>query len=237
MPETIYQLLPRLMARVGAIPKERRNPQQHYRYRSIDDIQAALHPALCELGMASSVRAHDVQTGHTTETKPRGSGDRQIYRSHLLLDVTLFAPDGSNVTFCGAGEGIDYSGDKATNKAMVAAYKYAVTLGLCIPVELEDSDREAPPQPQPQAAKLTPKPLDNTGTDPHSIGADDPCPQTDQDEIKRLASELSIDAYGLKAIVQKRGVQWLGQLSSEQAQDLIGRLKQKRLEQEAAAVF
>jgi len=253
MSDKIHVLMPKLMQEVGIIPRGHRNKEFGYRYRSIDDIQNALQPVVCKLGMSMSVQARELHTERFSEPKPRGGGDRQIFHSTLLLDVSFHAPDGSSLVFTGAGEGLDYGGDKATNKAMVAAYKYAVTLGLSIPVEdLDDSDRDQPSeQPvakapkQAQAAepqkselsKTSPKPRQLGTTDPYSVGPNDPCLEAEQEEIKLLAKGLGIDAFGLKAIVQKRGVQMLAQLTSVQAEEIIGRLKQKKLDAEAAKVF
>jgi len=253
MSDKILVLMPKLMQEIGAIPRGHRNKEFRYLYRSIDDIQNALQPVICKLGMSMFVRARELHTERFTEPKPRGGGERQIFHSTLLLDVGFCAPDGSSLLFTGAGEGLDYAGDKATNKAMVAAYKYAVTLGLSIPVEdLDDGDRDQlagqpSVEPPKQAAaaepqktepgKTSPKPRQLGTTDPYSVGPNDPCLEAEQEEIKLLAKGLGIDAFGLKAIVQKRGVQMLAQLTSVQAEEIIGRLKQKQLEAEAAKVF
>jgi hypothetical protein len=245
----IYQLMPEVMKRVGVIPREHRNKEFRYKYRSIDDIQKALQPALCELGVTTGVQVRGHYIDSYTEEKIRG-GQRRVFHARLSLDVMFAAPDGSMVVFTGAGEGLDYGGDKATNKAMVAAYKYAVTLGLAIPTEdTVDSDGDLPVA-EPAAvdkvaevrnAKTGEPPtrqLDTTqAKSPQSVGPDEPCLSAQQDDIKFLAFELGMDATDLKQIVQKRGVQTLAELSSSQADTIVAGLKRKRLEQEAAEVF
>ena len=87
----------------------------------------------------------------------------------LSLRVEFFAPDGSSVIAETVGEGLDMS-DKASNKAMSAAYKYALFQVFCIPTaEAKDSERDsiergAPASPAPPG---TPPPPANrlTGTE------------------------------------------------------------------------
>ncbi len=62
------------------------------------------------------------------------------------IDFTFYAAvDGSSVTATLRGEGIDYS-DKATNKAMSQAFKYALTQVLTLPTDEPDADATSPQQ-------------------------------------------------------------------------------------------
>lgn len=59
------------------------------------------------------------------------------------MKYTFYADDGSSVSAVVMGEGMD-SGDKATNKAMAIAMKYALLQTLCIPTEdMVDPDGES----------------------------------------------------------------------------------------------
>ena len=63
---------------------------------------------------------------------------------HVVVDMNFHftsAIDGSVCTVRMAGESMD-TGDKATNKAMSAAYKYACMQTFCIPTE-GDNDADA----------------------------------------------------------------------------------------------
>ena len=60
-------------------------------------------------------------------------GGTLIY-SICRIKYTFYAEDGSNVSAVVIGEGMD-SGDKATNKAMSIAFKYACFQVFCIPTE------------------------------------------------------------------------------------------------------
>ena len=60
------------------------------------------------------------------------------------IKFTFYAEDGSNIKSVIIGEGLD-TGDKATNKAMAIAYKYACFQVFCIPTEdMVDPDAERP---------------------------------------------------------------------------------------------
>ena len=70
------------------------------------------------------------------------------------IKYTFYAEDGTFVTAVVIGEGMD-SGDKATNKAMSIAFKYALFQIFCIPTEeMADPDSESPePAPKGKANK------------------------------------------------------------------------------------
>jgi hypothetical protein len=88
-----------------------------------------------------------------------------IYRV-LKIRYDFFARDGSSVSATVMGEGMD-SGDKASNKAMAVAHKYALLQILSIPTEesldTENESHQVAPKPPPQAqgpAKDASKPAD-----------------------------------------------------------------------------
>lgn len=145
----IFSLLPLVMRDLGAIKKDRKNPSKNYKFRGIDELLNNLHPVLIKHNITPSQQTTNLRTETIEEQATGGpSKTKRIYRSFLELTVTFHAPDGSSVSNTAAGEGIDYNDDKATSKAMSAAYKYAVYLGLCIPSEdgeLSDSDSSSSP--------------------------------------------------------------------------------------------
>ena len=125
------------LAKVG-IAKKRRNEQgSGYNFRGIDDVYAALSPLLAEHGLVVIPR---MMSREVSERATRNGG--------VLFDVTVHAEfdfvsaaDGSKHTAATFGEAMD-SGDKATNKAMSAAYKYAAFMTFAIPTE-GDNDADA----------------------------------------------------------------------------------------------
>ena len=88
----------------------------------------------------------------------RASEERATKNGGALQCVTLsveyrfFHADGSSISCTVMGEGRDTS-DKATNKAMAAAHKYALLQTFCIPTEeigQDDPDAETPEPVQPR---------------------------------------------------------------------------------------
>ena len=77
------------------------------------------------------------------EERTKKSGGALIY-SICRIKYTFYAEDGSFIEAVTVGEGMD-SGDKATNKAMAIAFKYACFQVFCIPTEeMKDPDSEIP---------------------------------------------------------------------------------------------
>lgn len=135
----IHELLPRVARDIGAIGKDRRNQQQQFSFRGIDDIYDAAHGPLCAHGVAVTTCVSDVRV----EERATKSGTIQ-YVTRLKLAVTFHAPDGSSLTTTTEGEASDMA-DKATNKAMSAAMKYAFLQTFTIPLaEQDDGDFHTP---------------------------------------------------------------------------------------------
>jgi hypothetical protein len=139
----IYKKVPLIMAEVGAISKDRRNDSQGYAFRGIEDMYAAFHPVLVKHGVfcVPNVLSTESQVidGMTAQGKPKTS-----FRVVMRVEHRFFAPDGSFVAATTTGEGLDTS-DKASNKAMSAAMKYAFIETFCVPTQdIADSDRESP---------------------------------------------------------------------------------------------
>jgi hypothetical protein len=126
-----------VMRDVDAIGKNQKNAQQGFKFRGIDDVYNAVHPILAKHGVFT---VPTVLAERTEERQTRNGGNL-IYRI-LTLKYTFFAADGSSVEAVVIGEGMD-SGDKAANKGMAIAHKYALLQTLCIPTEdMIDPDSE-----------------------------------------------------------------------------------------------
>lgn len=141
----IHELLPKVMADVGAIPKDRTNEKQNYKFRGIDDALSHANPALVRHGICVSVQVRDYKLETFVRQIQERSGatrEGRLFSASLLMALTFHAPDGSAIENVLAGHGLDYDGDKAINKAMAAAAKYGLFLGLVIPVDtIDDSER------------------------------------------------------------------------------------------------
>jgi hypothetical protein len=150
----ICELIPKIMGRVGHIPKGGHNKQQGYTFRSIDDVYAALQPILAEEGV---FLAPEVLQS-TRQERPNKSGGILAFVT-MRVKFKVYAPDGSFVEIVTEGEGMD-SSDKATNKAMSAAIKYAATTLFWIPTtEPKDSENDHPEPSGRPSVKAPEKPV------------------------------------------------------------------------------
>ena len=133
----IYKKICEVAKDVGAISKDGVNDQQKFRYRGIDMVMNALHPALVKHGVFVTPKVLDIKRDNR-QTK---SGGNLTY-TVATIEYTFYAEDGSNVTAIVVGETMD-SADKSTNKAMSVAFKYACFQVFCIPTEeMEDPDED-----------------------------------------------------------------------------------------------
>lgn len=133
----IYGLIAKASQMIGAIGKNTRNQQQGFMYRGVDAVMNALSPVMTELGIFMCPEVLE----QTREERVNAKGTTLLY-SILKIKYTFYAPDGSNVSCTVIGEGMD-TGDKASNKAMSVAFKYAAFQMFCIPTEeMVDPDAE-----------------------------------------------------------------------------------------------
>jgi len=124
------------LAREG-ISKDRSNQQQGYKFRGIDDVYNALSPLLAKHGLCILPRC----TERVCVERINAKGTALFYVTVGVEFDFVSAEDGSKHTVKTYGEAMD-SGDKATNKAMSAAYKYAAMQAFSIPTEA-DNDADA----------------------------------------------------------------------------------------------
>jgi len=185
----VYQAICSVTAALAkeGVGKDRRNPQQGYQFRGVEDVQNALAPVLAQhqLCMLPTVME-------------RSCVERQTQKGGTLFYVTLrvrfdlvSAQDGSSHSIVTEGEAMD-SGDKATNKAMSAAFKYAAVLAFCIPTEgAEDADYHTP---EPVAPKSTQAVRDHAA-DLHKKAVTMPAPTNKEglrDRVDRVISTVAM---------------------------------------------
>lgn len=133
----IYQAINAVMQEIGFIGKNQKNQQQGFMFRGIDAVMNAINPALIK----NKVFVVPEVLEQLREERRTKSGTNLIY-SVCKVKYTFYADDGSYVESVVIGEGMD-SGDKATNKAMSIAFKYACFQVFCIPTEeMKDPDEE-----------------------------------------------------------------------------------------------
>ena len=150
----IYQAITDIMSEGYAITKDKRNAQQGFKYRGIDDVLNTFQPLLAKHHVFVVPEVLDQQRQERTT----GKGGSLLY-SLLRMRYTFYAEDGSSVSAVVVGEGMD-SGDKASNKAMSVAMKYAMFQVFCIPTEeMQDPDAETPEPSKPKAEQPAPEPV------------------------------------------------------------------------------
>jgi hypothetical protein len=124
---------------IGVVTKNKQNKSgQPFMYRGIDDVMNALNPAMVK----NKIFVVPEVLEQIREDRLSNSGNKLIY-SVCKIRYTFYAEDGSSVPAVVIGEAFD-SGDKATNKAMSIAFKYACFQVFCIPTEeMKDPDSES----------------------------------------------------------------------------------------------
>ena len=128
----IYEAIPKVIADVGAVGKDKVNRQQGFKYRSVDDVFNALNPALAKNGVfivPLILQRECMEVGKTSK-------GATIVKVMLKVKFTFYASDGSHIETIIYGEAMDM-GDKGTNKAM--------SIVFCIPTEeMQDPDANSP---------------------------------------------------------------------------------------------
>lgn len=189
------------LSKIG-ISKDRKNQQQNYSFRGIDDVYSALAPLLAKYKVCIFPRV----TEHKVTERQTAKGGVLFYTTVRVEFDYVSAEDGSTHICVTYGEAMD-SADKSTNKAMSAAYKYACLQTFCIPTE-GDNDADATTH----------------NVTPHSGSiASDPFKPATNEQIMTLLS-LGTD---IEALCRYCGVSTAEELSYKQAADAI-LLKQKR---------
>lgn len=197
----VYTAISAVMAEIGkqGISKDRKNDQQGYNFRGIDDVYNALAPILS-----------DAQLCILPFVKGRTVTERQTQRGGVLFYVNVdvdfhlvSAKDGSTHVISVCGEAMD-SGDKATNKAMSAAYKYACMQAFCIPTEGDnDADKTTHAVAPKQVALVS---------------------ENEVSAINKLAKSAGVD---VQKIADAYGIASIDKLPLANTADVIARLQAK----------
>ena len=134
----IFETVSAVMKDIWVIGKTSMNTTQGFMFRGIDAVMNAINPALVKYKLFIVPEILE----QSREERQTVKGGTLIY-SICKVKYTFYAEDGSNISAVVIGEGMD-SGDKATNKAMSIAFKYACFQVFCIPTEeMADPDKES----------------------------------------------------------------------------------------------
>lgn len=137
----IYKALVSIMRSVDHIGKDKKNQQQGFNYRGIDDLYNSLHSAFALNGVIIIPEVLDIHREERTSAK----GGLLLWTIQKIK-FRFIAEDGSFVEAILNGEAMD-SADKGANKANSVALKYALMQMFLIPTEelkAQDPDNSTP---------------------------------------------------------------------------------------------
>lgn len=149
-----------VMRQVGYVQKEH-TAGLNYSFAGEAALIRAIRPAMVQEGLI----VHVVDIEKEIGTILVGKDDRQRAMSRAIVHLTvrfLHAPSSTHLDVEAAGEGMD-TGDKALNKAMTGALKYALRQTFLIETG-DDPDKERPES----KAALAAKPVQTNGE--HKVG-------------------------------------------------------------------
>jgi len=171
------------LAKTG-ISKDRRNTQgAGYNFRGIDDVFNAVSPLLAQHGLCILPR---MLTRQCEERQSKSGGALFYVTVEAEFDLVC-AEDGSKHTIKTFGEAMD-SGDKATNKAMSAAYKYAAFQAFAIPTE-GDNDADAHTH---EVAAKAPRNLSKGGSVRHTPSDEALTIDAERETLIKLAASIAV---------------------------------------------
>jgi len=198
----VYAAIASVMARLAeaGISKERKNEQQGYKFRGIDDVYNALAPILSGAGLCILPFVKE----RTVTERATKSGGALFYVCVHVDFALVAAADGSSHTISVVGEAMD-SADKATNKAMSAAYKYACLQAFCIPTE---GDNDA----------------DSTTHDVRHESKTKLASDSDIEVIALLAEEAGVD---MRSICEALQIDSINKLPLSKVAAVVGKLQSK----------
>lgn len=143
----IYSKMLAVKKDIGSVEKDQKNSGQGWKFRGIDQFVNALHPILNKhnVGILPEVIQHAEPKFVTSEKFDKEGkiiAKKTSKNTHVTVKYKFFAEDGSSVDVVMPAEGVD-PGDKGTNKALSAAFKYALIQTFCVPTEdMAEADLE-----------------------------------------------------------------------------------------------
>ena len=125
----ITKALCAITAEVGSIAKTKKNEQQGFKFRGVDDLMNTLHPLFAKYGVIAVPEV--LESKREERITAKGSA---LISAILKVKYHFTSLDGSEICATIIGEGMD-TADKASNKALSVAFKYACFQVFCIATE------------------------------------------------------------------------------------------------------
>lgn len=150
--QLIYKKIGEIMKEISPISKDKKNTQQNYNFRGIDDAMDMFSPLMAKHGVFPvTEKIEDVVLSENVVSKSGSAGWRTVRR----YTFRFYAEDGSFVSTISDGEAIDY-GDKSSNKAYSTAYREALWKMFVVPFkgsdDIENTSHELKSEPTVQYA-------------------------------------------------------------------------------------
>ncbi len=207
----IYESITKIMEDVPAIGKDQQNKQQGFKYRGIDDVMNALQPLLSK----NKVFIVPEILEQIREERQTSKGGNLIY-SICKIKYKFYAEDGTYIEAITIGEGMD-SGDKATNKAMAIAMKYALFQVFCIPTEeMKDPDSETP---EPSTKKTPSKTILS-----NSVSEDDVISETYIKAFKMWLQNHKVTDDVVKNVLEDYGYTTIQEIKNKDYKAIVNKL-------------
>lgn len=203
----------RELARLG-MAKDQRNTTQNFNFRSIDGLYNLVSALLAKNNVLTVPRMN----GLKLEPFVTKNGI-PMFRATLEAEYKLLSTiDGSSEYLQVMGEGMD-SGDKATNKAMSIAHKYALIQLFNIPlVGSDDPDLESP-----EAEPVSPRKAPRAQVVTEEAPAEAPAVEAAEDPIAAHIATLTSNPENQEVlatkVLQAYGVMTLGQVPEDRIEE------------------
>lgn len=136
----VHQAMEAVMRELTGISKEGTNTHQGYKFRGIDQVMDALHEPLCNHHVVM-LPEYEIVTEEDRETLNADGVAKFSRFVSVQASFTFVGPMGDSLKVSTVGSASD-TADKATNKAMAAALKYAVLQTFMVPVGDGDADEK-----------------------------------------------------------------------------------------------
>lgn len=166
----IFAKMAAILAEAGVVGRDTESPNVRYKFRSIDQVLSELQPLMAKYGVFHVPVVEDLERAVYDRMDATGT---VIGRTHHVIAKVrhrFYAEDGSYVDAVVLGEGAD-TFDKASNKALVAAQKYALLQAFALRSADDDPDADQVPVGAPcaggrQMTQMTPEEQAATGYAP-----------------------------------------------------------------------
>jgi len=227
----INEALSNVMLKIKAISKSRENTQQSYKFRGIDDVMNELHTHFAEnkiiiLPHVVNIERHEkTTTKQTTYNGKSETKEQTIFYIIVTMEYSFVAEDGTHVESITAGEAMDY-GDKATNKAMSAALKYALLQMFLIPTEeSKDSENDTYEIIQKKIPYVSNPPVESYLTNVMGAQVDKVISEAQQQRLFAIATKENWSKIDTKAMLKSFGYEHSKDIKVKDYAKIINKLQ------------